>query len=271
MKKKKFSLVPTENSTDSEGSAFNENTEIMVGTTKQEQREFDEFKHLRRIEGAKALMTKVELDLAYVSVDKELLKTACREANSLNLGAVCVLPCFVKPCVTFLGKDPVASLISVISYPAGADITEVKVHALKCAVSDGIDEAEIAAPMAYIKEGNWGYVKKQFKKIKKAAKGRAVRIMVETSFLAPAEVLKTCNLAADIGINGVVLSSYASQSGVPFDLVKKIASTLKDRCFIKVSGVKSRDDMSRYIDAGAQIVCSRDGLTLAHQILAAAE
>jgi deoxyribose-phosphate aldolase len=170
-----------------------------------------------------------------------------------------------------LGKDPTASLISVISYPAGADITEVKVHALKCAVADGIDEAEIAAPMAYIKEGNWGYVKKQFKKIKKAAKGRAVRIMVETSFLAPADVLKTCNLAADIGINGVVLSSYAGPSGVPYDLVKKVAASLKDRCFIKVSGVKSRDEMSRYIEAGAQIVCSRDGLMLARQILAAAE
>jgi deoxyribose-phosphate aldolase len=236
-----------------------------------EQKQFDEFKHLRRIEGAKALITKVELDLAYVSVDKDTLKSACREANALGIGAVCVLPCFVKACVNFLGKDPQASLISVISYPAGADVTEVKVHALKCAVADGIDEAIITAPMAYIKEGNWGYVKKQFKKIRKASRGRAVRILIECSFLSPQEVLKASQMVADVGLNGVVLSCYAVQKAVPFDLVRKVTASLKDRCFVSVSGVSSRDDMSRYIDAGAQTVCGRDGLTLAHLILAAAE
>jgi hypothetical protein len=38
-----------------------------------------------------------------------------------------------------------------------------------------------------------------------------------------------------------------------------------------VGGVASRDDMSRYIDAGAQTVLSRDALELSHKILAAAE
>jgi hypothetical protein len=54
-------------------------------------------------------------------------------------------------------------------------------------------------------------------------------------------------------------------------MVKKVHAALKDKCFIKVNGVKSRDDMSRYIDAGAQIVCSRDGLSLAKLVMAAAE
>lgn len=236
-----------------------------------EEKEFNEFKHLRRMEGAKALVGKVELDMANVTVDKDSLKTACREANSLGLGAVCVLPCFVKACVNFLGRDPQASLISVISYPAGADVTEVKVHALKCAVADGIDEALITAPMAYIKEGNWGYVKKQFKKIRKAAKGRAVRILIESSFLSPQEVVKASQLVADVGLNGVTLSCYASQTVVPYDLVKKVTTAVKDRCFVSVSGVASRDEMSRYIDAGAQTVCGRNGLVLAQQIMAAAE
>jgi deoxyribose-phosphate aldolase len=243
----------------------------LVEHTVREEREFDDFRHLRRLEGAKALISKIELDMAYVSVDKDGLKTACRECNNQGLGAICVLPCFIKACVGFLGNDPQASLVGVISYPAGADVTEVKVHALKCAVADGIDEAEIAAPMAYIKDNNWGYVKKEFKKLKKAARGRAIRIMVEASFLSPSELVKTCTLASDIGINGVVLSTYGTQSSVTFDMVKKVHAALKDKCFIKVNGVKSRDDMSRYIDAGAQIVCSRDGLSLAKLVMAAAE
>ena len=71
-----------------------------------------------------------------------------------------------------LGKDPQTSLIACISSPHGGDTTEIKVKAIKDAVKNGVDEVEVTAPIAYVKDANWGYVKRELKKLKGAYKHR---------------------------------------------------------------------------------------------------
>ena len=138
-----------------------------------EDEQYREFKRIKRIEEAKASVLKIECDCLAPTVDRAYLKEICRDANTVELGSIVVFPAHVKSCVSFLGKDPKVSLIAAISYPCGADATEIKVAAVKRAVKDGVDEAEVSAPVSYIKDGNWGYVKREFKKVKKAGKNRA--------------------------------------------------------------------------------------------------
>lgn len=236
-----------------------------------EYRQFAQFKRKMNLEAAYAQAAKLEYNLTDATVEKAALRRACQEANRLGLGAVCVLPCFVKSCVTFLGPDPKASLIACISFPHGGDTTDIKVKAVKRAVKDGVDEAEVTAPIAQIKDGNWSYVKREFKKLKSAGKTRAVRINIESSLLTAHEVAKVCSVAAECGITSL-------RSGSPFfggsfnsEIIARMKSAVKDRCTVKADGISTVADMNLAVDMGAGVIGSNNAADLASLILKAAE
>jgi deoxyribose-phosphate aldolase len=216
----------------------------------QDEQEFKEFKRLKRIDEAKALIAKIETDKLSVCIDKAGLKSICKQLNSLSLGAVVVLPSMVKPCVSFLGKDPQCSLIAAISYPHGGDVTEVKVAAVKRAVKEGVDEVEVYPPIATIKEGNFSYFKRECKKVKKAAGTRAVRMVFDCDTLSESELTKACVVCADCGIDMIRLNNT-----VDTGLLTRIKNAVKDRCLFKASGCTSYSEFQQWIITGANAVC----------------
>ena len=135
-----------------------------------EKQQFSEFKRKLNLQAAQSQVTKIEYNLTDATVEKATLRRACQDANALKLGALCVLPGLIKTCVSFLGPKPQPMLIACISFPHGGDSTKTKVTAVKNAFKDGADEAEVTAPISFIKDANWSYVKREFKKLKKAAK-----------------------------------------------------------------------------------------------------
>lgn len=227
-------------------------TEYVEMTDGDKQR-FEEFKRRINKEAAAAQAGKLEYNLTDASLDKAVLRRACQDAESSGLGAVCVLPCNVKHCVSFLGRDPKASLIACISYPHGGDATKIKVAAVKQAVKDGVDEAEVSAPLSALKDGNWSYVKKQFKKVRSAGKNRNVRISVESQYLTERELLKLVTVAADCGITSVRVSSVTFQP----EIIAKVKTAVKDKCTVKADGASTLADMQTAVDMGAGIVGSK--------------
>lgn len=232
--------------------------------------EFAEFKRRRREEEARQYISKLECDLASPSIDKNFLKNTCATADSLGIGAVCVLPCFVKACVNFLGKDPKTSLIALVSSPHGSDTTKVKVVATKCAVKDGVDEVEFTAPVPQIKNANWGYVKREFKKVKAAARGRAVRVNVEAPLLTAQELAKTCGIAADAGLNCIVVASGTYGAAADEQALGAVKAAVKDKCLIKVNGAETYLQTLRLTDMGAALVGAKDAVEIARAVAASA-
>lgn len=236
-----------------------------------ERRQFGEFKRKLNLQAAQAQVAKIEYNLLDAAVEKGTLRRACQDANALNIGAVCVLPSLVRSCVAFLGPDPRSSLIACVSFPHGGDGTKTKVAAVKNAVNDGADEAEVTAPIAFIKDGNWSYVKREFKKLRKAAKKRGIRINVESPLLTPQELTKVCAVAAECKITCIRASSGAYGCGFDPDAVAHIRTAVKDRCTIKADGVTNISEMNVAVDMGAGIIGSRNAPDLARLILQTAE
>lgn len=230
-----------------------------------EQQQFIEFKRLNRMKEAKASVLKIECDCLSAECDKVFLKDICRRANSLELGAIVVYPAFVKPCVSFLGGDPKVSLVASVSCPHGADTTEIKVAAVKRAVKDGVDEVEVFAPVTLIKDGNWQYFKRECKKLKKAAKIRALRIVFDCKLLTEKELTKACNVAADVGVNCLRLS------GADGDLITTVKTALKGKCLIKADGAGDLSTFLTYCNAGADTVGCTRAFDMASYMLKSAE
>lgn len=237
----------------------------------EEKQKFAEFKKKINREAALAQVNKLEYNLTDAAIDKGALRRACQDANSLGIGGVCVFPCFVKACVSFLGADPKTALIACISYPHGADTTQIKAAAVKRAVKDGVDEVEVTAPIAYVKDGNWSYVRREFKKLKSAAKNRTVRINIESRYLTKNEISRLSNLAADCGITSLRTCSGEYGGGFDPDVVSQIKSSVKDKCTVKVDGVTTATEMNIAVDMGAGIIGSKNAADLARLIIKSAE
>lgn len=229
-----------------------------------EEEEYKEFKKARREEEARANVLKIECDLLSQFIDRSTLKEKCREADSLGLGAIVVFPSVVKSCSAFLGKDPKTALIAAIDFPFGEETTETKVVAVKQAVRDGVDEVEVCAPLTFIREGNFSYFKKQCKKIRKAARCRAVRIVFDCSALTEKELFKAVQVAADARVNCVRLN------GADGETVASVKAALKGRCMIKAERAETLSAFTNLCTMGADAVSCKNAQSLASLMLKAA-
>lgn len=232
---------------------------------------YSQFRRKINAEAARAQIKKLEYDLADVKSGLSVLKNACADANSLELGAICVLPCFVRNCAVMLGMQRKCSLVACISSPHGGDTTPIKVKAVKRAIDDGADEVEVTAPVAHVRDGNFSYVKKEFKKLRKASKHKSLRIDLECNLLSKEEVVRVCSLASDCGVNSVKTSSTAFSGGNEIEKIAEIKSAVKDKCTIKAEGVATVLEMSSAIDMGASVIGSKNAADVARAILTAAE
>ena len=230
---------------------------------------YEEFKRKINLQAARAQIKKIEYNLSDVTTGLSALKSACSDASSLQLGGICVAPSFVKACSNYLGAAAKrkSSLIACISYPNGGDTTYIKVKAAKRAIKD---EVEVTAPIAQIRDGNFQYVKREFKKLRSATKNKSLRISAECSLLSQNEIMRLCLLAADCKVNSVKASSQ-NYGGEDAQIIARIRNAVKDRCTVKAEGITSVSDLSAAVDMGAQVVGSRNAPAVARYILSTAD
>ncbi len=227
---------------------------------------YSQFKRKINTEAARAQIKKLEYDLADVKTGLSFLKTACTDSQALGLGAICVMPSYVKRCASFLGEKRSTSLVACVSFPNGGDLTSIKVKSVKCAVKDGADEVEVTAPISQIRDGNYAYVRREFKKLRSAAKHKSLRINVSCSYLTREEINRVCILAADCKINAVSLSG-----GNCVERIAEAKTSVKNKCAIKCEGGATVLEMSSAVDLGASIIGSKNAADVARAILTAAE
>lgn len=231
---------------------------------------YRQFRQRINTEAAKSQIKKLEYNLSDATVGLSAIKSACSDAQALGIGGVCVLPCFVRQSANYLGADRGCNVVACIGAPHGGDTTLIKVKSVKRALKDGADEVEVTVPVAYIREGNYSYLRKELKKLRAATKKASLRIDAECSLLTRDEVKKVCAIAADLGVNSIKTSSGAYGRGNELEMVSEVKSAVRDKCTVKADGVATVLELSNAVDMGAQVVGSKNAAAVARAILAAA-
>ncbi len=227
--------------------------------------QYREYLRRKNLEQARGSIARIECDCLSSYTDRVVLRDTCRSANAISLGAVVVFPAYVKSCVTYLGKDPKVSLVAAVAYPYGEETTETKVAAVKRAVKDGADEVEVCAPMSFLKDGNLQYFKRECKKLKKAAKIRALRVTVNCGMLNKKELIKACSVAADAGVNCIRLRDADAE------LVGEVKAATTGKCLIKAEHADGVSAYTSFCVMGADFVGCTSALNLANFIMKKAE
>ena len=114
------------------------------------------------------------------------MERLCAEAREWDFASVCVNPCNIPLCKELLAGSDVLTC-TVIGFPLGQNTTAVKMAEVEDAYALGCDEFDMVINVGRLKDGDTEYVKGEIAAVVAAARGRTVKVIIETGLLTDGE------------------------------------------------------------------------------------
>ena len=190
----------------------------------------------------------------------------CEEAKTHGFGAVCVAPCYVRLAAKLLEGSGVR-VVAAVGFPLGSTSTEVKAFETQRAVLNGADEVDVVINLGLLKAGKGASVVGDLKAVVEAARGKAVKVILETCYLTDEEKIKACELAAEAGARFVKTSTGFGPAGANVHDVRLMRKTVGPRMGVKASGgIRSLEQVLELIEAGADRIGTSASVSIILQL-----
>jgi deoxyribose-phosphate aldolase len=196
---------------------------------------------------------------------QEQILNLCEEAKQFGFAAVCVPPCFVKTAAAALADFPEINIASVIGFPLGYSLTDVKFFETHKALAHGATEIDMVINVAAFKSGNYSEVQDEIEQLSTLChfKGAVLKVIVETALLTTDELVKICEMCADANVDYVKTSTGFSSRGASLEDVQIMRANLPEHIKIKASGgIKTKAFALELIAAGADRLGTSSGVEL---------
>jgi len=192
---------------------------------------------------------------------EDILKL-CREALENSFYSVCINPSYVKTAVQELSGSKV-KVCAVIGFPLGATTTAVKAFETAEAVADGAEEVDMVIHIGALKNREEKYVLDDITAVVEAAKGKIVKVIIETGLLDEEEKKLACILIEKAGAHIIKSSTGFGPGGATVADIELIRETVGSRMGIKASaGVRTPDAARQMIKAGATRIGTSSGVNI---------
>lgn len=179
------------------------------------------------------------------------IQRLCKEASEHQFCTVFVLPCWVPLAANFL-KDTPVNVGSISGFPLGGAQPEIKAAEAARVVEDGGDEVDMVMNIGAAKEGNWHQVREEIELVVTAAKGKGVKVIIESCLLTDDEICKACQTSIEAGAVFVKTSTGLSHEGATVHAVELMRKTVGPDFGVKASGgIRSKEFALELLDAGA--------------------
>jgi deoxyribose-phosphate aldolase len=202
--------------------------------------------------------TILKADTVKADIDK-----ICGEAIENQFVGVCIPPYFVKYGKEKL-KDSDIKLVTVVGFPLGYQTISTKVEETRKALEDGADEIDMVINVAALKNGDFNHVKDGVESVATLCrlKGKVLKVIIETALLSEEEIIRACEICADIGVD-YVKTSTGFNEGAKVEHIKLMRKTLPDKIKIKASGgIRDRKFALQLIKSGADRLGTSSGLKI---------
>ena len=178
------------------------------------------------------------------------IKAICDDGMKYETASVCIPASFVKRAKEYVGdKLPICT---VIGFPNGYDTTAAKCFMATDAVDNGADEVDMVINISWAKEGKWDAITEEIAAIKKACKGKLLKVIIETCLLTDEEKVHLCKCVSDAGADYIKTSTGFSKAGATFHDVELFAANVAPHVKIKAAGgISSLEDAQKFIELGA--------------------
>ena len=184
------------------------------------------------------------------------------EAKSYHFKSICVNPTHVAYAHEKL-RDSDVLVCTVIGFPLGANTPEVKAFETTNAIENGADEIDMVINIGALKDGRYDDVQQDIEAVVKAAQGKTVKVIIETTLLTDDEKVKACELSKAAQATFVKTSTGFAGGGATVADVKLMKETVGDALEVKASGgVRNLDDFKAMVDAGATRIGASAGVQI---------
>ena len=178
------------------------------------------------------------------------IKAVCDDGIKYHTASVCIPASFVKQAKAYVGEK--LPICTVIGFPNGYDTTAAKCFMASDAVDNGADEVDMVINIGWAKEGKWAEITDEIAAVKKACKGKLLKVIIETCLLTDEEKIAMCKCVSDSGADYIKTSTGFSKAGATFADVALFKKHVAPHVKIKAAGgISSIADAEKFIALGA--------------------
>lgn len=195
------------------------------------------------------------------------IEKLCAEAREYSFASVCVNPAYVSLAKEMLeGSD--VMVCTVIGFPLGQNTTEIKVAEVESTYALGCDEFDMVINVGLLKDRQLDAVENEIAAIVKAAKGKTVKVIIETGLLTDEEKAIATKLSCNAGAHFVKTCTGFSAGIATPDDIKIMRKNASENVKIKASaGIRSYADAKALIEAGAERLGTSAGIAVIREAL----
>ncbi len=207
----------------------------------------------------------IEHTLLKQDATKQDLIKLFNEAKQYHFLGVCVNSANVKLAKDNL-KNSGVKVVSVVGFPLGACLSEVKAFEAEQAVKLGADEIDMVINVQSLKDKDYKYTIEDIKTVKNSCGKTPLKVIIETDLLSQEEIIKACEIIIKSGADFAKTSTGFVKNGVGAKIedVKLMHDILKNtNVKIKASGgIKTKEQALKLIEAGAVRLGTSSGVQL---------
>jgi deoxyribose-phosphate aldolase len=198
------------------------------------------------------------------------IRQLCQEAKQYRFASVCVNPTWVAFCRALLADSPV-KVCTVVGFPLGAGLAEVKAFEAERAVQAGAHELDMVINIGRLKGGDHQTVFQDVAAVVAVARrtGALVKAIIETALLTQDEKVAACVLAQAAGVDFVKTSTGFNGGGATAADVTLMRRVVGPNLGVKAAGgVRSALDLQMMVAAGATRIGASAGVKIVQELAA---
>lgn len=184
---------------------------------------------------------------------EDQIRQLCAEAREFCFATVCVNPAWVPLCARLLQGSTV-KVCTVIGFPLGATLPEVKAFESQSCANLGAEELDMVINIGALKDRQYDVVRDDIAAVVSAAhaSGATVKVIIETAYLTHEEKIGACVLAKITGADYVKTSTGFAATGAAAEDVALMRRVVGPDMGVKAAGgIRTAGDAKTMIAAGA--------------------
>jgi len=196
---------------------------------------------------------RIDHTLLKADATPEQIAWLCAEARQYHFATVCVNPCNVRQCSDALRGTGVA-VCSVVGFPFGATMPEVKAYETERVIWDGAAEVDMVINVGALKAGDHPLVQRDIEAVVHVAhRNRAlVKVIIEAAYLNDDQKVKACLFSKAAEADFVKTSTGFGPGGATLHDVELMRRTVGPEIGVKAAGgVRDYETFTKMISAGA--------------------
>jgi len=197
----------------------------------------------------------------------EDIKRLCEEAARYRFASVCVNPTWVRAATCNLSGSGIP-VCTVIGFPLGATLSDVKAYEARRAILDGAKEVDMVINVGALKSGDDCLVEHDIRSVVQVAHeyNATCKVIIETALLTDEEKVRACTAAKTAGADFVKTSTGFSKGGATVADIALMRRTVGSEIGVKASGgVKGLEDARKLVEAGATRIGASVGVKIAQE------